>query len=176
MELFQGQVVAHPHHGPARVTGFTERKIKGEVMRYARLEVKGTGMVVGIPVDRAEEIGVRALLDGEETNRLFAILVDESGPEEKGWSRRIKAEIQLLRSGDMFKIAGMVRDLTRRQEERGLSLAEKDLLRDASQPLVNEVALCLEVTPEEAQKIVDAAIIERDLPETVVVEQVAKAV
>ena len=62
-------------------------------MRYARLEVKGTGMVVGIPVDRAEEIGVRALLDGEEMNRLFGILVEDSGPEETGWSRRIKAEI-----------------------------------------------------------------------------------
>ncbi|MDO5494167.1 MAG: CarD family transcriptional regulator [bacterium] len=176
MELFQGQVVAHPHHGPARVTGFTERKVKGEVMRYARLEVKGTGMVVGIPVDRAEEIGVRALLDGEEMNKLFAILVEDSGPEETGWSRRIKAEIQLLRSGDMFKIAGMVRDLTRRQAERGLSLAEKDLLRDASQPLVNEVALCMDVPAEEAQVAVDAAILERIVPECVSVPQVAKAV
>lgn len=144
-------------------------------MRYARLEVKGTGMIVGIPVDRAEDIGVRALLDGEEMNRLFSILVDESGPEETGWSRRMKAEIQLLRSGDMFKIAGMVRDLTRRQNDRGLSLAEKDLLRDASQPLVNEVALCMEVSPEDAQVAVDAAILQRELP-ACITAPVAKAV
>lgn len=165
MELIQGQVVAHPHHGPARVTGFTERTIKGQLMKYARLEVKATGMVVGVPLDRAEEIGVRPLLDGEELVRIFEILTAESGQEEAGWSRRIKAEVQTLRSGDMFKIAGMVRDLTRRHNERGLSLAEKDLLRDASVPLVNEIGLCMEISTDEAAQVIDNAVLEGTLPE-----------
>lgn len=169
MELSQGQVVAHPHHGPAKVTGFLERKIKGETVRYARLEVKGTGMVVGIPVDKAEEIGVRELLDGEEMTRLFSILRAESDFEESGWSRRIKAEIQLLRSGDMFKIAGMVRDLTRRQADKGLSLAEKDLLREASQPLVSEISLCMGMSTDEAAEIVDKAVLEDKLPEDMLI-------
>ncbi len=145
-------------------------------MRYARLEIKGTGMVVGIPVDRVEEIGVRELLDGEELVRIFEILTAESAAQETGWSRRIKAELQLLRSGDMFKIAGMVRDLTRRQNDKGLSLAEKDLLRDASQPLINEVALCMKMGTEDAATAVDAAVLEGIVPACVSETEVAKAV
>lgn len=174
VELSQGQVVAHPHHGPALVTGFTERTVNGEVMRYARLEVKGTGMVVGVPLDRAEEIGVRPLLDGDELVRIFGILSAASDQEETGWSRRIKAEMQMLRSGDMFKIATMVRDLTRRQAGRGLSLAEKDLLRDASLPLVNELALCLELSTEAAAEAIESAVLEGTVPASLEAE--AKAV
>ncbi len=175
MELLEGQIVAHPHHGPARVTGFTEQTIKGQVVRYARLEVKGTGMILGVPLDKAEEIGVRPLLDDEELVRIFSILTAESDQEETGWSRRIKAEIQLLRTGDMFKIAGMVRDLTRRHSDRGLSLAEKDLLRDASAPLVNEIALCMDLTTEKAALVVEAAALRGELPDGIA-PLVAKAV
>lgn len=139
MHLQPGQTVVHPHHGPATVTGMSIRRVRGVPVAYADLRVGD--LAVSVPVDRAEEIGIRSLADADALTELAEILTAPSGPAEHQWSRRIKAEREVLRTGDLQRITGLVRDLLRRHDASPLGTAEKDLLKQAASPLVAEVAL-----------------------------------
>lgn len=164
MQFSEGQVVVHPHHGPATVTAITSRVVRNEERRYLKLEVRGTDLVVGVPLASAAQSGVRSLLGADSLLEIFHVLTAPSGREEAAWSRRIKENVERLRTGDLPTIAGLVRDLTRRQEDKGLSLGERDLLRDARRPLVAEAALVLGTSEDEAADAVDAAVLHGTLP------------
>ncbi len=161
-----GQVVVHPHHGPATVKKIFTRVIRNERKRYLRLAVHHDELLsVAVPLDAAEEIGVRATVDVVEVREIFAELLAESSPYEKVWSRRIKADTERLRSGRIGTIAGLIRDLTRRNEEKRLAFGEMKLLRDATGPFVAELALVLALTEEKVAAMVHAAILEGTKPE-----------
>lgn len=164
LQLATGQVVVHPQHGPGTVTGFTTRAIRGTSTRYARLEVHHSDLMVGIPLDRSAQLGIRAPICGAEVGKLFSVLAGPSEPFERVWSRRIKATWDKVLSGDPFAAAGAVRDLTRRQHSQGVSPGERTLLRDARTPLINELEICLGVSNEEAEKALDQAILDHIIP------------
>lgn len=164
MEFIPGQVVVHPHHGPSTVTGVMARKVQGREVRYVQLEVHHTNLAVSIPESKADEVGVRPLLGADALRGVFSVLTSAGEPLDEQWSRRIKAQHELCRSGDVRTIAGVVRDLTRRDEEKGLSMGEKDLLKDARTPLVAELALCLDISEEIAESAITTAVIEGSVP------------
>ncbi len=164
MKFSEGQIVVHPHHGPATVTAILTRYIKEVPARYLQLEVHHTSLVVGVPLAKAEEIGVRALVDAARLAELFDTLCAPTRHEEQGWSRRFKDNHEKLRAGDLLTTAGVVRDLTRRLSAKGLSTGEKDLLKDAKRPVVAEVALALSVSDDEAEHLLAAAILDGRRP------------
>ncbi|HLS74260.1 MAG TPA: CarD family transcriptional regulator [Actinomycetaceae bacterium] len=157
-----GQVVVHPHHGPATIAKIANRKIRNSTVRYLKLEVDE--LSVAIPVDRAEEMGVRALIDTAAVREVFATLTAESEPNETVWSRRMKQNTTRLRSGDINTVAGLVRDLTRRNEVKRLSFGEMTLLRDAQEPLIAELAIVLGASTEDTEAMLHAAILEGEIP------------
>ena len=165
MNYSKGQVVVHPHHGPATITAINTRNFKGERHKYLKLKVTGTDLTVGVPLERAEEAGLRAVLDAGEVRELFEVFVAEGEEEASNWSRRIKANTDRFRSGDIKIIAGLVRDLTRREEEKGLSFGERSLLRDALAPLVCEIGIVLSASEDDATALVTSAILEGNIPE-----------
>lgn len=158
MQFSAGQVVVHPHHGPATITEITTRILRGVPTSYLTLQVHRTSLVVAVPMDKAHEVGVRAVFGRAQIESLFEVLQAPTGQEEEQWSRRQKANHEKLLSGDLLAAAGVVRDLTRRLDTKGLSWGEKDMLRDAREPLLAELALSLELSDEEAAAAVDAAI------------------
>lgn len=161
MQLSAGHTVIHPHHGPATVTRVVERTFGGTTRRYVDLLVRGTELTVSVPLDSAEEVGLRALSGHDGLAELFDVLRGPTGPEENGWSRRFKANQEKLRVGELRITAEVVRDLTRRLAEKGLSTGEKDLLRQARQPIVGELALALDLDDDAAEDLVDSAVLAR---------------
>lgn len=155
-----GQVVVHPHHGPATVKKTFTRSIRNERKSYIRLEIPQAELSVSLPVDQAEEIGVRPVVDASGVQEIFEVLLGESEPHEKVWSRRIKANAERLRSGDLLTVAGLIRDLTRQNEEKRLAFGEMKLLRDAVAPFVAELAIVLSMSEEDVESMVDAAVLE----------------
>ena len=137
MNLQPGSTVVHPHHGPATVVGRFARTVRGESVEYVDLAVHGGTLQVSVPAARADEIGIRDLPDSGELHRFAEVLCGPSTPEESQWSRRIKAQRELLISGDPVKLAGLVRDL----------------LRQASGPLMAEVALSVGCDEESAYEV-----------------------
>lgn len=160
-----GQVVVHPHHGPAKVKKTFTRSIRNERKRYIRLDVPNADLEVSLPVDQAEEIGVRAVVDAAGVREIFDALLAESEAHEKVWSRRIKANSERLRSGNLLTVAGLIRDLTRQNEEKRLAFGEMKLLRDAMGPFVAELAIVLAMDEEAVEAMVDAAVLEGTRPE-----------
>ncbi len=160
MQFTVGQIVVHPHHGPATVTGLMSRTVKGKVIDYVNLEVQADGMGVSVPVSSLAEVGIRQVACATQLAELAEVLCAASPPLEKQWARRVKAQRIEIATGDPLRIAAVVRDLIRRREERGLSLAEKDLLAEGADPLVAEMAVAVKSTPEEAHAVLEALVIE----------------
>lgn len=158
MQFTIGQTVIHPHHGPATVRGFASRTIKGRVIEYVELRVEASAMEVSVPLASLAEVGIRKVACAAQLAELTTVLCADSPPAENQWSRRVKGQRMELATGDPVRIAAVVRDLIRRRDDRGLSLAEKDLLQEGVQPLVAEIALAVETTEDDALAVLEALV------------------
>ncbi|WP_255769104.1 CarD family transcriptional regulator [Pseudarthrobacter sulfonivorans] len=156
MHFIEGQTVVHPHHGPATIRNITTRTVRATESRYLMLEIRDKNLVVGVPVENADTVGLRTVFNQAEIDRLFEVMREPTGPEEPQWSRRIKDAQEKLRSGDIFAVARVVRNLIRRSERDHLSPVEKSMLKYAKQPLVTEVSLALGLGTDEAEALIDA--------------------
>lgn len=156
MQFTPGQTIVHPHHGPATVQSITVRTVKNIQSRYLVLEIRDSNLTVGVPENKAETIGLRAVFNRTEIEKLIEVLRASTGREESQWSRRMKAAQEKLASGDIFVVAAVVRDLLRRSATGHLSPSEKDMLKHAKQPLVTEVSLSLGLEAADAETLVDA--------------------
>lgn len=156
MNLQPGRTVVHPHHGPATVVGRFVRTVRGESVEYVDLEITDGRLRVSVPAERAAEIGIRELPSASELHAFAEVMTAPSGPEESQWSRRIKAQREILLTGDPLRLSGLVRDLLRRGERAPLGTAEKDLLRQAAAPLMAEVALSVGCDEETAYEVTRA--------------------
>lgn len=164
MNFTKGQIVVHPHHGPATVKKISSRTLRGEKKQYLTLLTHQDEMSVAVPVDLAEEMGVRPLMDAAGVKEIFEILTGESSPFDKVWSRRFKDYTERLNSGDVITTAGLVRDITRRNHESRVSYGEMGVLRDATGPLVAELALALDAEKEKVEEVIEQAILEGEMP------------
>jgi CarD family transcriptional regulator len=112
-------------------------------------------LTVRVPADNAEYVGVRDVVDAEGLERVFTVLRMPYTEEPTNWSRRYKANLEKLASGDVIKVAEVVRDLFRREQDRGLSAGEKRMLAKARQILVSELALAEKTNEDKAEAILD---------------------
>ncbi|MCZ9309791.1 CarD family transcriptional regulator [Corynebacterium uberis] len=141
MDFKVGDVVVYPHHGAAVIDDIEHREIGGEKLEYLVLSINQSDLVVRVPVKNAELVGVRDVVGDEGLRKVFGVLRETDVEEAGNWSRRYKANQERLASGDVNKVAEVVRDLWRRDQDRGLSAGEKRMLAKARQILVGEIAL-----------------------------------
>jgi CarD family transcriptional regulator len=133
---------------------------------YLTLDIHANNLTVSVPVENAARIGLRDVLDVHQMESLLAVLRAPTGLEESQWSRRIKDNREKLKTGTVLMVAAIVRDLSRRESNKGLSPAEREMLRDASRPLVIEISLALKISAEEAQAVLDSAVSTEDQANT----------
>ncbi|GAA3794794.1 CarD family transcriptional regulator [Micrococcus sp. HG099] len=150
-----GETVVYPHHGAARIEEIKMRTIKGEEKMYLKLKVAQGDLTIEVPAENVDLVGVRDVVDSEGLEEVVEVLQAEQVEEPTNWSRRYKANLEKLASGDVKKVAEVVRDLWRRDQDRGLSAGEKRMLSKARQVLVSELALAKKVTEEEAEGMLD---------------------
>ena len=117
---------------------------------YLKLKVAQGDLTIEVPADSCEDIGVRDVVGQEGLDRVFQVLRAAYTEEPTNWSRRYKANLEKLASGDVIKVAEVVRDLWRRDKDRGLSAGEKRMLAKARQILVSELALAEKTNEEKA--------------------------
>ncbi|WP_111719944.1 CarD family transcriptional regulator [Homoserinimonas sp. OAct 916] len=150
-----GETVVYPHHGAATITKVTTRKIKGVDTRYVKLEMHEGDLVVELPIDNLEEVGVRDVIDQAGVEAVYEVLRSETVEEPGNWSRRFKANTEKMGSGDVLRISEVVRDLWRRDRERGVSAGEKAMLAKARRNLISELLLALHLSAEETESVLD---------------------
>src|SRR6202789_3249917 len=150
-----GTPVVYPHHGASLNEAIETRTIKGEPKEYLVLKVDKGDLTVRVPADNAELVGVRDVVGQEGLDRVFDVLRAPHTEEPTNWSRRYKANGEKLASGDVNKVAEVVRDLWRRDKDRGLSAGEKRMLAKARQILVSELALAEGTNEDKAELVLD---------------------
>ena len=151
-----GETVVYPHHGAAVIEQIENRKIKGEDRKYLVLRIKAqSDLVVRVPADNCDLVGVRDVVGAEGLERVFEVLRAPYTEEPTNWSRRYKANLEKLASGDVIKVSEVVRDPWRRDKDRGLSAGEKRMLAKARQILVSELALAERTDEERAEETLD---------------------
>ena len=165
MQFEVGETVVYPHHGAAKIVEVknkkvpvrdpeTDKLVKTEKL-YLKLEVDQGGLTIEVPAENVDIVGVRDVIDEEGLERVFEVLRAPFTEEPTNWSRRYKANLEKLASGDVIKVAEVVRDLWRRERERGLSAGEKRMLAKARQILVSELALAEKTNEDKAEAILD---------------------
>lgn len=151
-----GETVVYPNHGAAVIEDVETRTIKGEEKLYLVLRILGQNdLVVRVPASNLDLVGVRDVVDDEGLEKVFEVLRKTNVEEPSNWSRRYKANLEKLHSGNVLKVAEVVRDLWRRERDRGLSTGEKRMLSKARQILVSELALAKKVEDDKAEEMLD---------------------
>ena len=151
-----GETVVYPNHGAAVIEDIETRKLKGEARQYLVLRIVAEqGLVVRVPADNLDLVGVRDVIDRAGVDRVYEVLRSVHVEEPTNWSRRYKANMEKLHSGDVMRCSEVVRDLWRRDRARGLSAGEKRMLAKARQILVSELALAENTGEDKAEAVLE---------------------
>lgn len=159
MQFEVGETVVYPHHGAAKIIEVKKRKIGGEEKLFLKLQVNQGDLTIEVPAENCDLVGVRDVINQEGLEEVFEVLRAPFTEEPTNWSRRYKANVEKLASGDVIKVSEVVRDLWRRdQEVRSLSAGEKRMLAKARQILVSELALAEKTDEEKAGEVLDSVL------------------
>ena len=161
-----GEKVVYPIHGAGVIESIEEREILGERRKYYIMKMPIGDMQVMIPLDQIDDIGIRKVIDVEEIGSVLEILASDTTKMHQNWNRRYLANMDLIKTGDIYEVADVVRNLTLMEKEKGLSTGERKMLNNARQILLSEIVLVAEISEEEASKLVEKVILQQEMPDT----------
>ena len=153
MKIEVGETLVYPHHGAVTITDISTRSIKGVDTKLMTLRVHTSELTIQLPVDNVELVGVRDVIDAAGVQAVYDVLTSDFIEEPSNWSRRYKSNQEKMASGSVYRVSEVVRDLWRRDQDKGVSAGEKRMLEKARQVLVSELALAQGLTDEGAAEL-----------------------
>ncbi|MEW6624969.1 MAG: CarD family transcriptional regulator [Bacillota bacterium] len=136
-----GDRVVYPMHGAGIIESIEEREVLGQKRSYYIMRIPIGNMKVMIPMDNVIEIGLRQVIDQEGVAQVICILKDRTNTMNANWNKRYRCNMDKIKSGNIFEIAEVVRNLALREREKGLSTGERKMLENAKQILISELVL-----------------------------------
>ena len=152
-----GDKVVYPMHGAGVIESIEEKEGLGEKRQYYILQLPVGDMKVMIPINNGSGVGLREVIDWDGVERVLDILREQCSAMSPNWNRRYRANLEKIKSGDIYEVAEVVRNLITRDREKGLSSGERKMLENARQILVSELVLATELEEEKAQSLLDGA-------------------
>ena len=149
-----GDKIVYPMHGAGTIDSIEEKDILGEKQSYYILKMPSDVKVM-IPTAKAEEVGVRNIIDKQSAEKVFKVLSQDETEMEKNWNKRYRDNMDKMKSGDIYEVADVVRNLSFKQKEKGLSTGEKKMLNNAKQILVSELVLAEHASENEVENLVE---------------------
>ena len=149
-----GDKIVYPMHGAGVIETIEERSILDEKQSYYIIKMPGEVKVM-VPTAKAEAIGVRNIIDKETAGKVINVLEQDSTEMSMKWNKRYRDNVEKLKSGDIFEVADIVRNLSFKQKDKGLSTTEKKMLLNAKQILVSELVLAESKDKEEVEALVE---------------------
>ena len=154
--MFQvGDKIVHPMHGAGIVESIVQKKVNGVMRDYYVLKLPVRAMVVMIPTDNSEEIGVRPIVDREQADQVLAAIPGIEVDMTQNWNRE---NLERLKSGNLLEVARVVKGLMLRELERGLSTGERKMLHSAKQILISEIVLSQDASYEDVEARINTAL------------------
>jgi CarD family transcriptional regulator len=155
IEFEIGDNVVYPHHGAGQVLKKEDKDVLGEVRQYLTIKILHNDMTVMVPCENACRAGLRRVIDEETVQKVLAVLTDECSEMPKNWNRRFKHNRDKIKTGDIYELAEVVRNLAIREIDKGLSTGEKQMFVRAKKILASELMYALEMEEEEAEEHLD---------------------
>lgn len=149
-----GDKIVYPMHGAGVIETIEERSILDEKQSYYIIKMPGEVKVM-VPTAKAEEIGVRNIIDKETAGKVINVLEQDSTEMSMKWNKRYRDNVEKMKSGDIFEVADIVRNLSFKQKDKGLSTTEKKMLLNAKQILVSELVLAESKGKDEIESLVE---------------------
>ena len=155
IEFEIGDNVVYPHHGAGQVLKKEQKDVLGEVREYLTIKILHNDMTVMVPTENAAIAGLRRVIDEETVKRVLAVLQDECSDMPKNWNRRFKHNRDKIKTGDIYELAEVVRNLSLRESEKGLSTGEKQMFTRTKKILASELMYALDKDEDEAEGYLD---------------------
>jgi CarD family transcriptional regulator len=155
IEFEIGDNVVYPHHGAGQVLKKEQKDVLGEVREYLTIKILHNDMTVRVPTENAALAGLRRVIDEETVKKVLDVLRDDVSEMPKNWNRRFKHNRDKIKTGDIYELAEVVRNLAIREAEKGLSTGEKQMFTRAKKILASELMYALEMGEEEAEEHLD---------------------
>ncbi len=150
-----GDKIVYPMHGAGVIDAIEEKDILGEKQSYYILKMPGEVKVM-VPTAKAEEVGVRNIIDKSSADKVIGVLEQDETAMDKNWNKRYRDNMEKMKSGDIYEVADVVRNLSFKQKEKGgLSTGEKKMLNNAKQILISELVLAEHASQEEVEQLVE---------------------
>ena len=156
-----GDMAVYPAQGVAEVVGIEEKEISGKAMRFYVLRIVDTDMRIMVPLTKSREVGLRQIIDEEEIEEVFDILREkEVHVDKQTWNRRYRGFMEKIKTGSLFEVAEVFRDLYRLKFTKTLSFGERRMLDTAKNLIVKELSVARKTSEvnmeEELEKICSA--------------------
>jgi CarD family transcriptional regulator, regulator of rRNA transcription len=155
IEFELGDHVVYPHHGAGKVMKKEDMEILGEKREYLTIKILHNDMTVRVPTENAAIAGLRRVIDEETVKKVLDVLRDEVSEMPKNWNRRFKHNRDKIKTGDIYELAEVVRNLSLRESEKGLSTGEKQMFTRTKKILASELMYALDKDEEEAENYLD---------------------
>ncbi len=152
-----GDKVVYPMHGAGIIENIEEKNISGQKEEYYSIKMPGEVKVM-VPIAKADQVGVRGIIDEETAGKVFKVLEANSTEMSMNWNKRYRDNMEKIKSGDVYEVADVVRNLSLKQKDRGLSTAEKKMLLNAKQILVSELTLVSKLGQEKVEEMIETKI------------------
>ena len=149
-----GDNIVYPMHGAGTIESIEEKNILGENQKYYIINMPGEVKVM-VPTVKAESNGVRNVIDNKEAMKVFKVLEEDMSEMSSNWNKRYRDNMEKIKSGDIYAVADVVRNLSFKQKDKGLSTGEKKMLVNAKQILVSELALSNNSNTDDMEDIVN---------------------
>ncbi|MFA6000974.1 MAG: CarD family transcriptional regulator [Thermoleophilia bacterium] len=169
-----GDKVVYPHHGAGTVIKKEKRDVLGEKREYLTIQILHNDMTVMVPVDNADKAGLRKVIAKNDVEEVMAVLRQDETNMPKNWNRRFKHNREKIKTGDIFELAEVVRNLSIREAEKGLSTGEKQMFNRAKKILASELMYARGLDEDQADKFLDGVL--KELGPTVTVRKMDDAI
>jgi len=155
IEFELGDNVVYPHHGAGKVLKKEEKEVFGERREYLTIKILHNDMTVMVPTENAAVAGLRRVIDEDTVKKVLDVLQDDVSEMPKNWNRRFKHNRDKIKTGDIYELAEVVRNLALRESQKGLSTGEKQMFTRAKKILASELMYALDKDEEEAEAYLD---------------------
>ena len=149
-----GDKIVYPMHGAGTIDAIEEKDILGEKQNYYIIKMPGEVKVM-VPISKASDIGVRSVIDKAEAGKVLEVLEANETEMSNNWNKRYQENMEKMKSGSIYEVADVVRNLSYKQKEKGLSTGEKKMLNNAKQILVSELVLAEHASENEVENLVE---------------------
>ena len=153
-----GDKVVYPHHGAGTVVKKETREVLGEKREYLTIKILHNDMTVNVPSDNSERVGLRKVIDEQMVSKVLKALTGNGTTMPKNWNRRFKHNRDKMKTGDIFELAEVVRNLALRDHEKGLSTGEKQMFVKAKKILASELMYAKDMDEDEAAEWLDGVL------------------